>query len=46
MLVLSVQMPEGEGEGRVRVLTKPERVGWESRVEGLGRVGGGKIGGK
>ena len=46
MLVLSVQMPEGDGEGWVRVLTNPERIGRESRVERLGRVGGGKIGGK
>lgn len=46
MLVLSVEMPERDGERRVRVLTKPERVGREGGVEGRGRGGGGETGGK
>lgn len=46
MLVLSVQMPEGDGKGWVRFLTKPERVRREGWVEGWGRGGGGKTGGK
>lgn len=46
MLVLSVQMPEWDGEGRVGVLPEPERVGRKGRVEGWGRGGGGKTVGK
>lgn len=44
VLVLSVQMPERDGEGWVGVLTKPERVGRKGGVEGWGRGGGGKTG--
>lgn len=35
-------MPERDGEGRVRVLTKAEGVGRKGGVEGRGRGGGGK----
>lgn len=39
-MLLSVQVPEWDGEGGVRILTQPERVGFKGRVEGWGRGGG------
>lgn len=45
MLVLSVQMPEGDGERRARLLAEPQGVGGKGGVEALargrGRNGGG-----
>lgn len=44
MLVLSVQMPEGDRERRAGLLAEPQRVGGKGGVEGLaggrGRNGG------
>lgn len=45
-LVLSVQMPEWDGQGRVGLLTKPQRVRRKGGVQRRRRGGGGKTGGK
>lgn len=45
VLVLSVQMPEGDGEGRAGLLAEPQRVRGKGGVEGLGGGGAGNGGG-
>lgn len=45
VLVLSVQMPEWDGEGGAGLLAEPQRVRGKGGVEGLSRGRGGNRGG-